>query len=196
MSGGFQRLASPPEFSYVLAFQPLDGNPNGRFHPIKIRLPKGKGLTIEARRGYYALNHDPEKEAQRVEVDDALFTRDRRNDIPVVVQTGYSKPKDGDPTVMVVAKVDLRPLDYRVVNGRNLDSLNVVSALFNSEGAYVAGTAKTVNLQLRNETLAQKDASVTLRFDFHVKAGAYVIRVVVRDAGGAMSTFTAPETIR
>ena len=196
LRNGFDRLAAP-EFSYVLAFQSANSKLDGAFHRIRIRLLNQQGLTVEARRGYYALKQDTEKEASRMEVDDALFSRDRRNDIPVVVQTGYEKPNNGDPTVMVVAKVDLRPLHYRTTNGRNMDSLTVVSALFNSEGSYVIGTTKTVNLNLRNQTLAQPDPSVTLRFNFHVKSGAYVIRVVVRDTrDGKLTTFTAPETIR
>lgn len=192
----FDRVAMPPEFSYVLGFQPTNTKLDGSFHAIRIRLLSEKGLTIEARQGYYALKQEPEKEAARLEVDDALFAHDQKNEIPVVLQTGYAKPNNGDATVKVVAKVDLKPLHFRTANGRNLDSLAVISALFNNDGKYLAGTMKTVNLQLRNETLAQTDPSVTLRFDFRVKPGAYVIRVVIRDAqSGAMTTFSRPEMI-
>jgi hypothetical protein len=96
----------------------------------------------------------------------------------------------------VLVKVDLKPLRFRIANGRNLDSLTVVSALFTEDGSYLTAAMKTVNLQLRNETLAQADPSVTLHFAFPVKRGAYVVRVVVRDAqSGAMTTFTRPEKI-
>ncbi|HZS54615.1 MAG TPA: neutral zinc metallopeptidase [Bryobacteraceae bacterium] len=64
------------------------------------------------------------------------------------------------------------------------------------DGSYLIGTSKTVNLQLRDGTLAKTDPSVTLHFDFHVKRGTYLIRLVVRDTqSGAMSTFTRPEKI-
>lgn len=169
----FHRLATPPEFSYVLGFQPLNSKPDGAFHPIKIRLPNEKGLTVEARRGYYALEQDPGKETARLEVDDGIFSRGEMNGIPVVLLTGFVKPNQGDPTVTVLVKVDLKSLRFRVVNGRNLDTLTVVSALFNEDGSYLTATKKTVNLQLRDETLAQADPSVTLHFDFHVKRGAY-----------------------
>lgn len=192
----FDRLAMPPAFSYVLGFMPTKMREDGRFHAIKIRLLNERGLTIQARNGYYALKQDPRKEAARLQVDDALFAREQKNEIPVVLQTGYEKPNKGDPTVKVLTKVDLKQLHFRNVNGRDVDSLTVVSALFNSDGRYLAGTTKTVNLRLRNETLAQADPSVTLHFDFPAKPGAYVIRVVVRDAqSGAMTTFTRPEII-
>ncbi len=196
LRAAFDRLAKPPEVSYVLGFQPINSKPDGEFHAIKIRLPNEKGLTIEARRGYYAPERDAGKQAARLEVDDAVFSRDQINQIPVVLQTGYIKPNEGDPMVTVIVKVDMKSLRFRIANGRNLDSLTVVSALFDDDGGYLTGSTKTVNLQLRDETLAHSDSSVTLRFAFHVKRGAYLVRVVVRDAqSGAMTTFTRPETI-
>lgn len=193
---GLERLAKPPEFSYVLGFEPVNAKQDGSFHALKVHLVDAKGLSVEARRGYYAFKESPKEEAARLAVDDALFARDQRNDIPVVLLTGYAKPAKGDPTVNVVAKVSLKPLEFHNANGRNNDSLTVVSALFDNDGRYVTGTTKTVNLQLRRETLAQMDPSVTLRFHFPVKRGAYVVRVVIRDAqSGAMTTFTRPESI-
>lgn len=193
---GLARLAQPPAFSYVLGFEPVNAKQDGRFHALKVRLVDKKGLSVEARRGYYAFKENPEEEAARLAVDDALFARDQKNDIPVVLLTGYARPVKGDPTVNVVAKVSLKPLQFHTANGRNNDSLTVVSALFDHDGRYVTGTTKTVNLQLRDETLAQTDPSVTLRFHFPVKRGAYVIRVVIRDAqSGAMTTFTRPEAV-
>jgi VWFA-related protein len=189
------RLTKPPEFSYVLGFTPANSKPDGSFHAIKIRLANEKGVSIEARRGYYALQQDAVKESARLEVDDALFSRNQVNQIPVVLQTGYIEPNKGDPTVTVAVKVDLKSLRFRLAKERNLDTLMVVSALFNEDGSYLTGTTKTVNLELRNQTLAA-DPSVTLHFAFPVKRGAYVIRLVVRDAqSGAMTTFTRPEKI-
>lgn len=194
---GFGRLTELPEFSYILGFEPADRKQDGKFHRIKIRVPGGRGLTIVARRGYYAFKQDPKAEALRLAVEDAVYSRGQKNEIPVVLQTGYSKPDKGDPTVLVAAKVSLKPLHFRTAKGRNTDSLIAVAALFNSDGGYVAGTRKTVDLQLRNETLAEPDPSVTLRFRFPVKRGAYEIRLVVRDSqSGAMTTFTRPEIIR
>jgi VWFA-related protein len=193
---GLARLAEPPEFSYVLGFDSVNAKQDGSFHSIKVHLVDTRGLNAEARRGYYAFQENPKEEAARLEVDDALFARDQKNGIPVVLLTGYAKPAKGDPTVNVVAKVSLKPLQFRSTNGRNSDSLTVVSALFDNDGRYVTGTTKTVNLQLRDETLARTDPSITLRFHFPVKRGAYVVRVVIRDEqSGAMTTFTRPEAI-
>ncbi len=190
------RLATPPEFSYVLGFSPNNPKADGSFHVIKIRLVSEKGVSIQARRGYYALQEDPAKESARLAVDDAVFSRDQINQIPVVLQAGYIEPKQSDPTITVLVKVDLKPLRFRLAKDRKVDTLTVVSAVFKEDGSYLIGSSETVNLRLREETLAQPEPAITLHFAFPVKRGAYFIRLVVRDSqSGAMTTFTRPEKI-
>jgi VWFA-related protein len=199
LTAGFDRVATAPEFSYVLGFSPADLKTDGSFHSLKVRLPNEKGITVEARRGYYALRPNAEEQVARAEIDEAVFSRNESNDIPVVLQTGYSKPNApdaGDPKVLVVAKVDVKWLHFKKAEERNHDTLTVVLALFDPEGGYVIGSTKTVNLRLRDETLAQNDPDVTLRSEFEVKPGTYTVRVVVREAQGkAMTTLNRTVTI-
>jgi VWFA-related protein len=196
LTAGFERVAAAPEFSYVLGFSPAALKADGRFHPLKIRLPKEKGVSVEARRGYYALKQEPEEQAARAEVDDAVYSRDEMSNIPVVLQTGYSKPKEGDPKVLVAVKVDVSSLHFNKADGRSRDSLTAVSALFDTDGGYVAGTTKTVNLRLRDETLAHMESGIPLQWEFPVKPGTYIVRLVVRESPGqAMTTLTRTVTI-
>jgi VWFA-related protein len=51
---GFNRLANPPEYVYYLGYYPRDLKPDGRFHEIKVTLANGNGLSIQARKGYWA----------------------------------------------------------------------------------------------------------------------------------------------
>jgi hypothetical protein len=50
------------------------------------------------------------------------------------------------------------------------------------EGGYVAGIRKIVNLRLRDETLTHLASGITLPYDFNVKPGTYLVRVVVRES--------------
>jgi hypothetical protein len=43
---------------------------------------------------------------------------------------------------------------------------------------------KTVAMKLRDETLARLTSGITVKTSFDVKSGAYVVRLVVRDAEG------------
>ena len=115
--------------------------------------------------------------------------------MPVVFQTGYVEPNQGDPTITAVVKVNVNSLRFRAANQHNVDTLTVVAAIFTADGQFLIGTSKTVNLQLQDKTL-KTDPAVTLPFAFHVKRGAYLIRLVLRDSqSGAMTTITRPETI-
>lgn len=188
-------LATPPEFSYVIGFASTDAQGDGKFHPIKVRLINGKGLTVEARSGYYSLQEDATKQSARLEIDDAVFSHEERRELPVVFQTGYVEPNKGDPTITAIVKLNVSSLHFRVSNQHNLDTVTVVATIFADDGSYVAGTSKTVNLRLQDETLKTAPA-VTLPFAFHVKRGAYSIRLVLRDSqSGAMTTITRPEKI-
>ena len=51
---GLQMLAAQPEVLYVLGFVPQVLKNDGSFHPLKISLRNPGGLSVQARRGYYA----------------------------------------------------------------------------------------------------------------------------------------------
>src|SRR5512143_769903 len=56
LSGGISRVSSESRAYYLLGYNPTDLRRDGKFRKIEVRIkpPKGKGLTIRARRGYFA----------------------------------------------------------------------------------------------------------------------------------------------
>jgi VWFA-related protein len=50
---GFRRVATVPEYSYVLGFSP-DAKFDGKLHKLKVALKNQQGMTVQARRGYFA----------------------------------------------------------------------------------------------------------------------------------------------
>jgi VWFA-related protein len=187
---GFARLATVPEYSYVLAFSPGELVPDGSFHQLKIRVPNDKGVTIEARRGYYALPKDSEPRSSTSELEDIFFSPTDRNDIPVVVQTSYSKPNTADVVkVFVVAQISVGSFRFEKVADRSRDAVDVVVALFDSNGAYVTHIAETERLSLDDETLRKRDPAISLRWEFPgIKPGDYTIRFLVREPKGGGTT--------
>ena len=192
---GFERLAAAPEFSYVLGFSSADLKKDGSYHSLKVHVSTRKGVTVEARRGYYALVPDTRDNAAAEDIADAVFSRDEITDIPAILQVGYSRPYAGDAaTVQLLAKIDVTSLHYRKSATRSNDSLRAVAALFDPDGGYVAGATETVTLKLLDETLAQKDPALTLRWEFpDIKPGSYQIRLVINEPGSkAMTTMNRP----
>jgi VWFA-related protein len=183
---GFKRTVAAPEYYYILGFSPDSLKFDGSYHSLKVSLKKPAGLTLQARRGYYAPKHevDAAQEAKR-EIEEALFSRDEWRDIPVELHTQFFKSSDVNAKLSVLARIDVRQLRFRKADGRNLDVLTVASGLFDRNGNYVTGVEKTVDMHLKDETLAVKlNSGITVRSGFDVAPGSYFVRIVVRDAEG------------
>lgn len=183
---GLKRLAAQPEFVYVLGFSPQNLRFDGNFHLLKVTVKERKDLNLQARRGYYAPKHatDPEEQAKD-EIREAVFSREEMHDIPIDLNMQFFKPSDYQAKLSVMARIDIRNLRYRKAGDRNNDTLTVVSGIFDRNGNFVSGIEKTVELKLRDETMAKLPASgINIRTTFDVAPGAYVLRLVVRDAEG------------
>ena len=179
---GFRRIGTAPEFYYLLGFSPENLKLDGSIHPLKVTIREPKGLTLQARRAYYAPKHlsDPGQQA-RQEIEEAVFSRDELHDIPIELHTQFFKANDTDAKLSVLARVDLRSLHFRKADGRNRNSLQVVAALFDRNGNYITGMEKIVEMRLLDATLESKLRPITVKSSFDVKPGSYVIRLVVRD---------------
>jgi len=184
--GGFNRLSAPPEYIYYLGFYPQSLKPDGSYHGLKVTLANGKGLSINARKGYWAPSHDEDAAEQaKREIGEAVFSRDVLSDLPIDVRTQFFKSSDEDARLKVIVHVDLKALRFRKEGDRSRDDVTVVSTLFDRNGNLVTGTQKVVEMRLRDETLPRRLASgISVGTDFDVKVGAYMVRVVVRDAEG------------
>jgi hypothetical protein len=70
------------------------------------------------------------------------------------------------------------------VDGRNRDDLTIVSVLFDRNGNYITGLTKNIEMHLRDESLTRLSSGISVKTNFDVKPGTYVIRLVVRDSEG------------
>jgi hypothetical protein len=85
----------------------------------------------------------------------------------------------------VLARVNVKNLRFRKADGRNNDNLTVLSGLFDRNGNYITGTQKVVELHLLDPTLDKLlNSGISVRTNFDVAPGSYVVRLVVRDSEG------------
>jgi VWFA-related protein len=183
---GFARTAAPPEYLYVLGFSPSSMKLDGRYHPLKIVLSNFKGLTVQARKGYYAPQHstNPADQAKQ-QIEEVFFSREQIHDLPAVLQTQYFKSDDGGVRLSATAEIDVKKLAFHKEGDRNRDDVTVVTGLFDNDGNYVTGSQKIVEMRLRDETLQKRvDSGIGVRSSFAVHPGRYMIRMVVRDSEG------------
>jgi VWFA-related protein len=186
--GGLRRLATRPEYSYLLAFSPQDLKFDGRFHNLKVTV-KGQKLNIQARKGYYAPRQATNAAEQaKQQIRDEVFSQEELHDLPVELHTQFFKTSGNDAKLSVLVRLDVRHLHYRKADGRNNNSVTVTAVLFDRNGNFVSGNQKTLEMHWKDETLGTKLASgVTLKSSFDVKPGSYMVRLVVRDEEGQLT---------
>ena len=186
---GFRRTAAMPEYYYVLGFAPQNLKNDGKYHNLKVTLANKQPYNLQARKGYYAPTHlQNAAEQAKSDINDAVFSQEERRDMPVELHTKYFKTSDEGAKLAVLVKVDVRHLHYQKVDGRYRNDLTIVSALFDRNGNFVQGDQKTLEMSLTDDTLDKKlDAGVTMRANFDVKSGSYLVRCVVRDTEGQLS---------
>jgi VWFA-related protein len=183
---GIKLLAGAPECIYLLGFAPQNLKSDGRYHTLKVTLQTPKGLTVEARPGYYAPNHaaDPAEQAKE-EIQAAFFSTEEIHEIPAAIETQFFKTGPDEATVDVLARVDVKQLNFKQENERNRNDVTIVCGLFDENGNYVSGIQKVLEMRLKDETLATRLASgIAVRSSLTAKPGRYLVRVVVRDSEG------------
>jgi environmental stress-induced protein Ves len=188
--GGLRKILTPPEVSYVLTFSPEKLTYNGAFHTVKVTLVSGHGLTVQSRKGYFAPKQQvsPE-ELAKDQIREAVFTQDAIQDLPLTVQTAVLTAGAQNEEIEVQAQLDVRGLSFQKRGDRSVDNLTITVALFDHDGKFVSGSQQNLALALKNATLANLQKSgLSFKARIAVRAGAYTVRVVVRDSqGGQMA---------
>jgi VWFA-related protein len=190
LEAGFHKVAGLPEAFYVLAFSPQNLKLDGSFHPIQVKLVALKGLSLQARHGYYAPRkpNDPAVQ-EKEEIREAVFSQDETQELPIDVHTQYFMKSESDARIAVLTRIDLRELHFRKEGDRNLDNLTFVTVLFDQDGHVVSAQQKSVDLHLRDGSLERyMQTGISSRSLFDVKPGTYLVRSIVRDsASGQIS---------
>jgi VWFA-related protein len=187
IAGGMKRMGGAPSVSYMLGFSPQDQSTDGSFHKLKVELAMKLPYQIQARRGYYApkKSDNPQEEAS-AEIDEAIFSQAEILEMPMELQTQYVKNTAADARLSILTRLGIKDIRFRKLDDRNCNVLTVVTAIFEDNGNYVLGENKSVNLKLTGPTYDHLLSSgLTLKSEFDLKPGKYMLRQVIREIEGA-----------
>ncbi len=144
---------------------------------------------MQARKGYYAPLPEGSGEQAKREIAEAVFAQDEIHELPLRVQTQFFRSGDDSAKVFVLVHVDVRHMQFKKADGRNLNELTVVAALFDRNANLVTAKSSTVKMHIKDETLDTKlDSGITVKSNFDVNPGNYLVRIVARDQQGKMLT--------
>lgn len=187
LDAGFRTTAAEPEVSYLLAFVPSGLKNDGKFHTLSVKVTTKEKYTVQARKGFFApkRGETPEQLA-RQDIEDALFSQEEQQSLPIQLHLQYYKSDAQNAQLSVMTHVDLTKVGFEKSEGRNYDDLTIVAALFDRNGNFITGQEKTLELRLKDSTLQRlNQTGVTLKTNFDVKPGGYLVRLVVRDTKAA-----------
>jgi VWFA-related protein len=181
---GFRQVGTLAEVSYILAFSPRMLKADGRFHKLKVTLANPKGFTLQARRGYFAPKASEDAAARaKEEIQDAVYSQDDLRELPIEVHTQFFKLNESDVRLSVLTHLDMSSLHFLKQQDRNSNDLTFITILFDRDGKYLTGKEKKVVCHLRDDTLARLSRTgITLKMEFDVKPGTYMVRQIVRDS--------------
>lgn len=183
---GLLEAAAEPEASYVLGFSPQNLKPDGKYHHLKVSLTSKKKFILQARHGYFAPSKIVEPAiAANEEIQGAIYSHEEHREFPVDCETQFSKNGES-ARLSVTARIDVRGLKFRKSEDRNSNNLTVATAVFDDNGNLVTGMQRVIDLKLKDATLERlRQTGISVKSDFTMKPGTYLVRLVVRDSEGA-----------
>ncbi|HVO09297.1 MAG TPA: VWA domain-containing protein [Vicinamibacteria bacterium] len=200
---GIERIARETQAYYLLGYVSRNTARDGKFRKIQVKLADAKGLTVHARKGYYAPS-------------DTAKPPDVKKGVDPVIQAAVDSPwaQDGIPLrmtdfvgderglgkaeVLVATEVDIRSLQFEEKEGRNLGELQFMLVVAHRESGEFFRYDQSVNMKLlpaTRERLLQTWYPIVR--DFELKPGDYQAKIVVRDThsgrvGSVMHEFEVP----
>jgi VWFA-related protein len=187
LSGGIQKIANETQAYYLLGYIPSNTARDGKFRKIQVKLAKGKGLQVRARKGYYAPGDGKSALAPKKGVDpviqSALDSPWAEDAIPLRMTHLIGDEKTlGKAAVLVTTEVDIRALEFEEKDGRSLADLQFLLVVAHRESGEYFRYDQAVAMKLQPSTRERLGRFwYPIVRDFELKSGDYQAKIVVRD---------------
>jgi VWFA-related protein len=205
LAEGFKRIGDETRAYYLVGYNPTNTDHDGKFRKIEVKVPGRKGLTIRARRGYYAPSPDGSTvattEGRDPEFQGALDSPYETDAIPLRM-TDFVREETflGTARVYVAAEVDIRGLEFEEQEGLQIASLEFLLVVIDRESGEYNRYDQKMDLKLPPETREQLSRTwLPIVRDFELPAGKHRAKLVVRDKtseriGTVIHDFEVPDT--
>jgi VWFA-related protein len=193
LSGGFRRILEDQKGYYLIGYRPdestFDPATGGRrFHKISVKVNR-PGLRVRSRTGFYGITDEqaiPVRKTREEQLVGALVSPFNSGDIHVRLTSLFGNDPRTDSSFMrSLVYIDTHDLSFASQpDGTRLADLDVAAITFGDNGLAIDKVARTYELRVKDEEY-QRIVKHGLIYTLNVpvkKAGAYQLRVAVRDA--------------
>jgi VWFA-related protein len=184
---GIQRIADESRSYYLLGYIPTSTARDGRFRKIQVKVPGRKGLSIRARKGYFApLDEKVEaKKPQAVDPDiqAALDSPYQEQGVPLrTTSYVFDETLLGKASALIAADVDVSRFAYVEKDGRFQDTLDYLVVVAHRETGEFFRYDQKIEMNLQAKTRERLAANwFPVVRDFELAPGGYQAKIVVRD---------------
>lgn len=184
-SSGLGKIIAASHGYYVLAYTPADADFDGKFRKVEVKLKRGGGYRVYARKGYVAkddapANSTPTKRDQLLAIIRSPLAQ---RDVKVQAALTYKAlpPKQGAIDINLL--IDPKTLSFDQADGKHQTSFDVAGFVFDEFGEMRGGFNETINANLSPEEFSRvNQGGLTYSANTTLPSGAYQIRVAVRDS--------------
>jgi len=177
----------------------VDEKDNGMYHNLKIKLPNRQDINISARPGYFAQTKEQGIPATKFQkLNKEVMSSDTLSEIQTEVTTNSGTLATGEPALKVVVHVPGKSLYFKKINKLHNERVIFITALFDMQNHYLAGTEAVMDMNLKDATFTQlSHDGVDAKSTLQAPPGTYHLRQVVQEVvGGRLSTTTRGVVIR
>ena len=203
LAAGIRELAGAPHASYRLGFVADEEN-KPKYHKLKVALVSKHPYSVQARAGYFggdasarAAQPKPPRTA-RERLDEEVMSSDSLADFPATVTATEGKGDDGAPVVWATVHVDMKQIRFNSQDEHELQSLTLVTALFDDSGKVMSAKESRMEFNLSQATFLKLiETGMNAKVSLKAAAGSYHLREVVQEGlEGRLAAFTQPVEIR
>jgi VWFA-related protein len=185
LAAGLARIGRESRSYYLLGYPPTNRAADGRFRKIEVKVAR-QGVTVRARRGYYAPGKDERKEGG--ETRDAAIQRalDAPFDLPDVPLRALTyvlgEAAPGQTAVLVTAEADVHGLAFAEREGTARDTLQTLLLIARRDTGEYTRFDQQFEMSFRLETRARYERTwFPITRELKLAPGPYQAKIVARD---------------
>ena len=186
LTTGITKIGRESSSYYLLGYTPGNVPRDGRFRRIEVRV-KRPGVTVRARRGYFAPSDtvtpetDPAKNHTDPEIQFGLDAPTPIDAVPLRLSAYVLEDVSNlKARVLLAADADVSRVQFREEAGRRLGSLDTLAVVARRENAEFFRDDQKVDLELKTAPGAGPSWYTLVR-SFELPPGGYQAKLVVRD---------------
>jgi VWFA-related protein len=195
LSGGIQHLMEDQKGYYLIGYRPNQppvdpSTGQRRFHDITVKV-KRPGLHVRARTGYYGVTDEPGRPVQRkreAQLAAALISPFSSGGVGLRLTSLFGNEEGKGSFLRSLLHLEARDLTFSdEADGSHNAVIDMIAVNFGDNGRVIDQLSHTQTISLRGDAYQQAlQNGLIFSFDFPVKqAGAYQLRVAVRDSASA-----------